>query len=291
MTDQPRADASNPQAGLYGSPVTPPTRPLPLRQMGIGELVDGAFKLYRRDWLALMAITAFVLVPVTFVQAWITQGIVVAAADATTFEEFDAVTGQIVAVGLVFVLIQLLIVQPFLVAALTRAAADAYLGERVSIGTVSRFAVSRLPAILLITIITLILTLLGFILLIIPGVIAAIRLTLAPAILVVEDIRGTRAVGRSWDLTRNHAWRVFGTLVLSGLISTIGVAVVTLPTEFIATLMGPDGWLVSTVGQLIATVVTTPFSILIIVLLYFDLRVRKEGYDIEVMAQELAPSS
>jgi len=289
MTDQPRADAPDAPAGLYGAPVAPPTRPLPLRQMGIGELVDGAFKLYRRDWLALMGITAFVLVPVTFLQAWLTQSVAAAAADP--FADFDAVTGQIIVVTLVFVAIQLLIAQPFLVAAITKAAADAYLGERVSIGRTYRFALSKLPAILWITIITTVVTLLGFILLIIPGIIALVRLALAPAILVVEDVRGTSAVRRSWNLTGGHAWRVLGTLFLAGLISSVGIAIVTLPTEFIAATMGPDGWFISTVGQVIASVVTTPFSILIIVLLYFDLRVRKEGYDIEVMSQELAPSS
>src|SRR5919108_2511326 len=102
MTDQSRADVPTPQAGLYGAPVTPPTRPLPLRQMGIGELVDGAFKLYRRDWLALIAISAFVLVPVTFLQAWISQGILTIT-ETSTFEEIEAATGQLLAVTLVFV--------------------------------------------------------------------------------------------------------------------------------------------------------------------------------------------
>ena len=291
MTDQPRADAPDTTAGLFGVPPAPPTRPLPLRQMGIGELVDGAFKLYRRDWLSLMAFSAFVLVPVTFLQAVITQGIVAAAAEATTFEELDAVTGQILVVTGVFIVIQLLIVQPFLVAAITRAAADAYLGETVTIAKMSRFALSRLPAILWITVITSVVTLVGFILLIIPGIIAAIRLTLAPAILVVEDVRGTKAVSRSWDLTGGNFWRIFAALLLAGLIAAVGTAIVTLPAEFLATTMGPDGWFVSVVGQTIATVVTQPFSLLIIVLLYFDLRVRKEGYDIEVMSRELATSS
>jgi hypothetical protein len=287
MTDQPRADPPD-QAGLFGAPATP-TRPLPLRQMGIGELVDGAFKLYRRDWLALMGITALLLVPVTFIQAWLMQSILITATES--FEDFDAMTGQLLVVTLVFAAIQLLLVQPFLIAAITKAAADAYLGERVSIGRTYRFALSRLPAILWITIITTVATLVGFILLIIPGVIAAIRLALAPAILVVEDVRGTSAVGRSWNLTNGHFWRVLGTMFLAGLISTVGVAVVTLPTEFLAATMATDGWFISTVGQVVASVVTTPFSILIIVLLYFDLRVRKEGYDIEVMSQELAPPS
>ena len=92
------------------------------------------------------------------------------------------------------------------VAAISRAAADAYLGERVTLGRTLRYALSRLPAILWISIITSVVTIIGFILLVIPGIIAFFRLALAPAVLVVEDVRGTKAVRRSWRLTHGHFW-------------------------------------------------------------------------------------
>jgi hypothetical protein len=291
MTDQPRADASDARSALGTAPAGPRERPLPLRQMGIGELIDGAVKLYRRDWLVLIGIAAFVIVPVTYIQVWVTQTMVGSLNEFATPEEVEAVTAQLGLVTLVFVAAQILIVQPFLVAAISRAAADAYLGERVTLGRTLRYALSRLPAILWITIITSVVTIVGFILLIIPGIIALVRLTLAPAVLVVEDARGTKAVRRSWRLTGGHFWRVLGTLILAGLISAIGAAIIQIPAELAAVALGPDGWPVSALGSALASALITPFSLLIVVLLYFDLRVRKEGYDIEVMAQELAPAS
>lgn len=290
MTDQPRAEA--PDAFALGGPLPASSqRPLPLRQMGIGELVDGAVKLYRRDWLALMGISALVLVPVTFIQLWVTQTMVASVDVFATDEEFQAMTTQLIIVTLVFVVVQVFIVQPFLVAAISRAAADACLGKSVTLGQTLRYALSRLPAILWVTIITLVVTTIGFILLIIPGILALVRLTLTPAIVVVEDVRGTSAVSRSWSLTGGHFWRVFATLILAGIISAVGAAIIQIPTEVIASMLGPEGWPVSALGTALASVVVTPFSLLIVVLLYFDLRVRKEGYDIEVMAQELAPAS
>jgi hypothetical protein len=291
MSDQPRADAPDTQTAQGGSPFASRERPLPLRQMGIGELVDGAVKLYRRDWLALMGIAAIVLVPVTFIQVWVTQNMVGSLNEFATQQEFDAVASQVLLITVVFVAVQFLIVQPFLVAAISRAAADAYLGERVTLGRTFRYALSRLPAILWITIVTSVVTIVGLFLLIIPGIIAFVRLALAPAVLVVEDVRGTKAVGRSWRLTNGHFWRVLGTLILSGLIAAVGAAIIQIPTEFAAVALGPDGWPVSALGAALASVLITPFSLLIVVLLYFDLRVRKEGFDIEVMAQELAPAS
>lgn len=288
MSDQPNAGA---QQALPGAPYAPRVRPLPLRQMGIGELVDGAVKLYRRDWLALIGIAALVLVPLTFVQLWVTQTMVSSVDVFATDAEFAAMTTQLVLVTLVFLGVQLLIAQPFLVAAISRAAADAYLGEHVTLGGTLRYALSRLPAILWVTVITLVVTTVGLVLLIVPGIIAAVRLTLAPAVVVVEDVRGTRAVRRSWNLTAGHFWRVLGTLLLSGIITAVGAAIIQIPAEVITTTIGPDGWPVSALGSAVASALITPFSLLIVVLLYFDLRVRKEGYDIEVMAQELAPAS
>jgi hypothetical protein len=288
MSDQPNADV---QGALPAAPSAPRVRPLPLRQMGIGELVDGAVKLYRRDWLPLTGIAALVLVPLTFIQVWVSQAMVSSLDVFATDAEFAAMTTQLVLITVVFLVVQLLIAQPFLVAAISRAAADAYLGEQVTLGGTLRYALSRLPAILWVTVITLVVTILGFLLLIIPGIIAAVRLTLAPAVVVVEDVRGTKAVSRSWNLTAGHFWRVFGTLILSGIITAVGAAIIQIPAEVITTMIGPDGWPVSALGTAVASALITPFSLLIVVLLYFDLRVRKEGYDIEVMAQELAPAS
>lgn len=289
MTDQPRWESPDAQADARGAAIGSRDRPLPLRQMGIGELIDAAVKLYRRDWLALMGIVAFVLVPVTFAQFWLTQSMI-GPMIATQSPSNEAAT-QFLIVTLVVFAIQFLVVQPFLVAAITRAAADAYLGERVSIGRTYQYALRRLPAILWITILTSIVTLIGFILLIIPGIIAFVRLALAPPVVVVEDVRGTKAIGRSWRLTKGHFWRLLGLLILSGLIAGVGALIITIPTEIIALSLGVGGWPVSALGSALATVLITPFSMLIIVLFYFDMRIRKEGFDIEVMAQELAPTS
>jgi hypothetical protein len=54
MVDQTPAETPIAGAAFGGPPPASPERPLPLRQMGIGELIDGSIKLYRRDWLALM---------------------------------------------------------------------------------------------------------------------------------------------------------------------------------------------------------------------------------------------
>ena len=64
-------------------------------------------------------------------------------------------------------------------------------------------------------------------------------------------------------------------------------AIIALPTSIGAIFTSSWGWLLRFVGASIAGIVTTPFLSMIPVLLYFDMRVRKEGFDLEVMAREL----
>jgi hypothetical protein len=308
MTDQPRADLPPEHAAYPGAPPANRERPLPLRQMGIGEMIDGAVKLYRRDFLALIGIAAFVLIPVSFIEVWATQSVLGTVAGAPVLS--DAQAFQFLWVTLVIFAAELLLIQPFLIASITRAAADAYLGEDVTVGGTYRFALSRLPAILWITILTTVAVILGFVpflavvafgafanvpILIIVGIVALaipiyllVRFTLTAPVLVVEDVRGTRAIGRSWRLTANAFWRLVALLILSTLIASVGQAIITIPTGIVSGIMGASGWPVAALGTAVATVLIAPFSALIVILFYFDMRIRKEGFDIEVMAQELA---
>lgn len=277
MTDWQHTEALGPTARQ--------DRPLPLRQMGIGELIDAAVRLYRLEWKALMGIVAFVVVPVTFLELWVTQLVLGQGGPAVVSS--DAL-GELVVVSVAFFAVHFLIVQPFLLAATARAAADVYLGAPVTIGGTYRYALGRLPSILWITILSTLAALLGFVLLIIPGIIALVRLAFAPVALVVEDHRGPGALRRSWRLTKGFFWRTLGTLVLSGLIVAIVSGILSIPGELAVQALGPEAWPISALVTALATVLVTPFGTVVIVLLYFDLRIRKEGFDIEVMARELA---
>jgi len=94
--------------------------------------------------------------------------------------------------------------------------------------------------------------------------------------LVVEGRRGTQAMGRSWGLVGGHWWHAFGTLVVAALLTGIVNAVITAP-------FGTTGWFVQGVAAAVATVVTLPYG----VLLYLDLRARKERLTLESLRADL----
>ena len=116
-----------------------------------------------------------------------------------------------------------------------------------------------------------------------------VRLSLAPAALMLENTGVVEGIGRSWALTRGSFWRVLGILVLAGLITglvtgtlsfglgmVLGVISVGLPAA------QP---LVSAVTVLLTSVLSAlvlPFTAAVTALTYIDLRMRTEGLDVEL---------
>ncbi len=107
-----------------------------------------------------------------------------------------------------------------------------------------------------------------------------------PALILERAGVGT-ALGRSVTLTKAHAMHVLGLVLTAQLLS---VVLNTALAEGIHLLLRSDNGTVSVViGQSIAStiagVLTTPFVAAAVVALYFDLRIRDEAYDIQLLMQ------
>lgn len=123
---------------------------------------------------------------------------------------------------------------------------------------------------------------------------------LAAANVVLEQRNCFAAMRRSWELTRGQFWRVFGITLLTGLVAGVAGQFLTVPFGIVggvAAAVWPDtlmGVLVALLAQNVAVVVsgalTTPFSAAVSALLYLDQRIRKEGYDIQLIAQVPVPA-
>jgi hypothetical protein len=104
----------------------------------------------------------------------------------------------------------------------------------------------------------------GFILIIVPGLILiTIWSVIAPSI-VVEDRGVIEAFGRSRELVRGNGWNVFGAIVLAFLI----VIAVSIVAGLIGSALGDAGRVVL---QAIANVITAPIAALVASILFFDL--------------------
>ena len=157
-------------------------------------------------------------------------------------------------------------------------------GEDPSLEQSYRFGFHRIWSVLLVSVLVGLATVGGLILLVIPGIYIGVRLVVSIEALVVEGRRGTQAMGRSWELVGGHWWHAFGTLVVAWLIIGVVNSVITLP-------FGDTSWFVQGLVSAVATTVTMPYGVLVGVLLYLDLRARKENLTLEALRTDLQASA
>ena len=278
-------------------PVTPGPREVPeLRARGVGEIIDAAFKLYLARWKLFIPLSAVFMVPFAALSA-IASGTALGSLDEGEFVDPEALpTTQevlaffvpIAAVGLLFMLFY-----PVMSAALAWAAGRTYTGDSPSVGRTVGVAFGKIGPILLVAILTGLAIVGGFLLLIIPAIIFGIRFLLASQIVILEDTKAKAAMSRSWNLTRGYFWKIVGAMILSAIIGSIVQAIVSAPFQITAQfLLGENlvlGSVLMFIGDAIGGTLVTPFSVIVQVLVYFDLRIRKEGLDLSMMAQQLRP--
>jgi hypothetical protein len=118
------------------------------------------------------------------------------------------------------------------------------------------------------------------------AVIIGIRWSLAIPVVMLERTGPLASLGRSWRLVRGSAWRVFGIIALAQIIIGCVSGVISMPfsiagggSPFFAQVTHATGGseLVSMLGSVVAGALTTPLLAGVVVLLYTDLRMRKEG--------------
>lgn len=81
-------------------------------------------------------------------------------------------------------------------------------------------------------VLSMIFTVLGLILLIIPGIIVAIRLSFVPYLLFDKEMKAMEAIKKSWKLTRGYSWKILGISLLAILIFLVGFILLILPAFF-----------------------------------------------------------
>jgi hypothetical protein len=128
-------------------------------------------------------------------------------------------------------------------------------------------------------------------------VIVWVRWSLALPVVVLERTGPLRALGRSWRLVRRSSWRLFWIFVVTSLVTGVVNALIRLPfavgATFLAQAIGGSGGssaadivsaVISAIGVIVGSAVTAPVMSCVTVLLYADLRMRREGMDLAVLA-------
>jgi hypothetical protein len=251
-----------------------------LPQRGIGEILSTAFEIYKANAAGLLLIVAIVVVPLSFIGAFI-EGVVFAPEEIAEFGT-TTVSARTGAAAILVALVGLLIavvINAVLQAALMRGAALGSIGDPVDIDASYKWGFARFGSVLLISILVGLAVIGGFILLIIPGLIFLVMFSVSIPALVVENLRGTEAMSRSWNLVKGFFWHAVGVIVVAAIIGAVVGGIVGA--------IGGDNWFLAWIFQAIAQIITAPFAAIVSVLLYLDLRARREALTADVLRGEL----
>ncbi|MEN8242343.1 MAG: hypothetical protein ABFS17_10510 [Chloroflexota bacterium] len=283
-----------------------------LRPRSMGELLDQAIRLYRENFITYLGIIGMVQVPISLLSLLLSFLTIESTASQFTGEYTDVNPAPILAASVgafVVSIASFILVSGLGTAALTRAIADNYLGEETGIllaykkiknawgpliGTL--FFVSLVTmGILIWTIVPVVGWLTG------PGIlifqVMVVTSLIAPCV-VLEERKTGEAFSRAWSLGLKRFWWLIGYLTI---LSALSYLIVYAPTSLVSyfmqsrvqdSLMAGDTsvYMLQTIFQSLLTLVLSliyiPLQFTGVILVYFDLRVRFEGFDLSVLAHQ-----
>lgn len=272
-----------------------------LRPRTVGEILDLAFKLYTSNVRKLLIISAVIFIPIGVIQLLVTAGSGFNEIDVLSPDFFE--TGELPAgltgfIGgtLVLALISF-IGSLFVQGASIKLFAGAFQGVEQTWQESVRFGIDKSLLILGTALLSSFGAGIGLIFCIVPGVWLWTSWYVAIPALLVEGTGPIDALTRSFRLVKNRFWPVLGTGVLAwliaGVVSQLIGLVVGLFTVFPAALDAAETGVVdggifgpSLLADAVASIITVPFLAAVAVCVYFDLRVRFEGFDVEVLAAQ-----
>ncbi len=267
---------------------------LDLRPLSLGEILDRTFSLYRRHFVLFLGITALphlLVLALNLVQTMMTQ--IPAVRTPPPVEQLQSRSASgLMAFGIVGVFVGLfvyLVAYLFAQGGTVYAVSELYLGRQTSIGASLRRMRGQLGSLFGVILLNGLAVMGATLLLIIPGIYVACRLiTCVPAALL-EDLGPRASLERSFRLTKDSAGRSFVIFLLYFIMVYAAILLFMFPFLFMAGLSAREPgmmrmWLaMSQVGSFLAGVLVNPFLTIATAVFYYDLRVRKEAFDLEVM--------
>src|SRR5688572_30495752 len=235
-------------------------------RLDIGATLSRVFQYYREQAGVLLPAALIVFIPIALIAGGIRSAGGVLAA-------FAAQAVQLVG-------------NSFYQATTVEAVRDIQDGQRdLDLGGLFRSAFQVLGPVILAGIIVGIGVVIGFILLVVPGLILLTIWAVTIPSVVLERKSPIEALGRSRELVKGHGWQVFGVLVVLFILQLAVTAIL------VGVLAGIGDFAGAVIGSLIATVLIAPLAAIAATVIYLQLRQMKEGTAPPAGADALAPGT
>lgn len=244
----------------------------------MGEILDVSFTLYRRHFAPLAGV------------ALVCSGIPVVL---NMFIEASGGMLQNLPLVLVYYIV-FAALNSIATAATVFIVSESYFGRPIDTRMALRRAAPYLGRILICSMLTALVIFVGLVTFVIPGIILIAGLLLSIPSLVIEAKSATAAMSRSWELTRGSRWRMLGLLLVLVILLYVPIAAI---GGIVAVFVPGAGSILTTPNITISVAAAAvsglvqmfiyPLFYCVLTVAYYDLRVRKEGFDLEVLASTL----
>jgi hypothetical protein len=276
----------------YGPPGYGPPPPSTggLRPLEIGEVLDGGFRLWWRTLKPVLPYSILLSIPVQVIALMVSLW-TISIKNNTDGQLFQSQQDRNAAIGAGVVSILILLILPtVLQGSLTAYFTDRLLNRDTPIKACLGVGFRRLLPLVAVAFIVAFASGIGVLACCVGLFFVTTRLAVAGPVCVVERAGPIKSISRSWDLTETRFWPTLAIVVfnlvvpglLSGIVGQIVSGILTATVSERAGAFGTFG-----VG-IIASGLITPLTTAIVVVMYLDLRVRREGLDLQLAAQGLA---
>ena len=244
------------------------------RPRSITEILDASFHLFRQHFRPLVTLTAVAYLPLAVFSLLYARYAGFTAGTATAEFQWSML------VLFPFQLVWFTIMS----ALVTTMTSRAYLGEPLEPGTVWSATLPRLLPVVATFLILFIFSGFGLIFFVFPGIYLYTRYSTAVNVALLENAGVNAAFQRATTLSRDRKLHIFGVTFFALLLYFI----VLMGLGVVALLMSST--LLRSIVSFVGTIFTWPILPIVQTVLYYDLRIRAEGYDVELMSRQLDDS-
>jgi hypothetical protein len=279
-----------------------------LRPRSAIEIVDTAFTIWRRNIGQMTIIGIAATVPIILALV-LGLGSLFAGSLGNKHLDETAIVAMVPMI-LIFVLV-LVLWMAVVDGAMTLAAGDAYHGREVSAASALRGAVSKGGTLVVSNILRMLtialatgvgaaviailaranggLAVILMIVLAVCMILLFARLFATTNAVVFENSGASESLSRSFALSKGSAWRIFGVILLAYIVLVVAQIAIGITVQVVFNVMLRNQVLTSMIGNVVGALLY-PFLSIALMVLYFDQRIRKEGYDLDVLSDGLPAS-
>ena len=255
-----------------------------LRPLSLGEVLDATFVIYRRQFPRLFTIAVVSLAAPYALNTYVMGQF----GSARSPDELVRMVAWLLISMVLFA-----VFQAVATAATVHVVSESYLGNELTVADAFRRTGPSIGGLIIVWLSVSLIVFIGAMFFIVPGIILALGLAFSTQVLVLERVRPLEAMRRSWALARGAKGKIFLLMITVGVILIVAMVGSLIGFMLLSFLLvgspepGESAPLLTTLLDIVVLVIQLlifPILPCLLTVTYYDLRVRKEGFDLEVLA-------